>query len=44
MDQHEELYKNALDAIMIVFGDTTVSKERTEESLNGLSEEISNLL
>ncbi len=43
MDQHEALYKKAIEAIYAVFGDTSVSKERTEESLNGMIEEIEDL-
>lgn len=42
MKTNEELYEQAIKAIQKLFYDTSVNKEKTEENLNGLSDEIYN--
>ena len=41
---NEELYQAALNAINELFGDTSVSKETTRDSLEALRDEIEILL
>ena len=44
MSEHDELYDKAVEAITLLFSDTSVSKQETASSLNGLIEEIGIML